>query len=210
MTEPAAIVFVVDDDPSVRRAIKRLVESVGLHVELFGSTSEFMSSSRLEITSCLVLDIRLPGISGLDFQRQLVEANVHLPIVFITGHGDIPMSVRAMKAGAVEFLTKPFRDQDLLDAIQAGLERDRVRRKQQAETAVFRERLESLTPCEREVLPLVVSGLLNKQVAAEIGTTEATVKVHRSQLMRKMGADSLPDLVRMAEKIGIPGPKRRI
>jgi len=210
MTEPAAIVFVVDDDPSVRRAIKRLVESVGLHVELFGSASEFMSSSRPEITSCLVLDIRLPGISGLDFQRQLVEANVHLPIVFITGHGDIPMSVRAMKAGAVEFLTKPFRDQDLLDAIQAGLERDRVRRKQQAETAVLRERLESLTPSEREVLPLVVSGLLNKQVAAEIGTTEATVKVHRSQLMRKMGADSLPDLVRMAEKIGIPGPKRRI
>jgi len=210
MTEPAAIVFVVDDDPSVRRAIKRLVESVGLHVELFGSASEFMSSSRPEITSCLVLDIRLPWMSGLDFQRQLLEANVHFPIVFITGHGDIPMSVRAMKAGAVEFLTKPFRDQDLLDAIQAGLERDRVRRKQQAETAVLRERLESLTPSEREVLPLVVSGLLNKQVAAEIGPTEATVKVHRSQLMRKMGADSLPDLVRMAEKIGIPGPKRRI
>ena len=210
MTEPAAIVFVVDDDPSVRRAIKRLVESVGLHVELFGSASEFMSSSRPEITSCLVLDVRLPGISGLDFQRQLAEAKVHLPIVFITGHGDIPMSVRAMKAGAVEFLTKPFRDQDLLDAIQTGLERDRARREQQAETAVLRERLESLTPSEREVLPLVVSGLLNKQVAAEMGTTEATVKVHRSQLMRKMGADSLPDLVRMAEKIGIFGSKRQI
>ncbi len=204
MTEPAAIVFVVDDDPSVRRAIKRLVESVGLHVELFGSASEFMSSSHPEVASCLVLDIRLPGISGLDFQRELGEAHIHIPIIFITGHGDIPMSVRAMKAGAVEFLTKPFRDQDLLDAIQVGLERDRVRRQRQAETAVLQERLESLTPREREVLPLVVSGLLNKQVAAEIGTTEATVKVHRSQLMKKMGADSLPELVRMAEKIGVP------
>jgi FixJ family two-component response regulator len=210
MTEPGATVFVVDDDPSIRRAIKRLVESVGLRVELFASASEFVSSNHPEVASCLVLDIRLPGISGLDFQRQLVEANVHLPIVFITGHGDIPMSVRAMKAGAVEFLTKPFRDQDLLDAIQAGLERDRARREQQAETAVLRERLESLTPSEREVLPLVVSGLLNKQVAAEMGTTEATVKVHRSQLMRKMGADSLPDLVRIAEKIGIFGSKRQI
>jgi FixJ family two-component response regulator len=205
MTEPAAIVFVVDDDPSVRRAIKRLVESVGLHVELFGSAAEFMSSPRPDVASCLVLDIRLPGISGLDFQRELAKAKNEIPTIFITGHGDIPMTVRAMKAGAVEFLTKPFRDQDLLDAIQVALERDRARRKRQAETAMLRERLESLTPREREVLPLVVSGLLNKQVAAEIGTTEATVKVHRSQLMRKMGADSLPELVRMAEKIGIPG-----
>jgi FixJ family two-component response regulator len=205
MTEPVSIVFVVDDDPSVCRAIKRLVESVGLHVEMFGSASEFMSSSRPEMASCLVLDIRLPGIGGLDFQRELAEANVHIPIIFITGHGDIPMSVRAMKAGAVEFLTKPFRDQDLLDAIQVGLERDRARRQRQAEAAVLRERFELLTPREREVLPLVVSGLLNKQVAAEIGTTEATVKVHRSQLMKKMGADSLPELVRMAEKLGIPG-----
>jgi len=204
MTEPAAIVFVVDDDPSVRRAIKRLVESVGLHVELYGSASEFMANTHPEVASCLVLDIRLPGISGLDFQRELAEANLRIPIIFITGHGDIPMSVRAMKAGAVEFLTKPFRDQDLLDAIQVALERDRVRRRHQAETEVLRERLESLTPREREVLPLVVSGLLNKQVAAEIGTTEATVKVHRSQLMKKMGADSLPGLVRMADKIGIP------
>jgi FixJ family two-component response regulator len=207
MTEPAPIVFVVDDDPSVRRAIKRLVESVGLHVEPFGSASEFMSSSRPEIASCLVLDIRLPGIGGLDFQRELAEANVHIPIIFITGHGDIPMSVRAMKAGAVEFLTKPFRDQDLLDAIQVGLARDRARRQRQSETAVLRERFESLTPREREVVPLIVSGLLNKQVAAEIGTTEATVKVHRSQLMKKMGADSLPELVRMAEKMGIPSFK---
>ena len=208
MTEPAPIVYVVDDDPSVRRAIKRLVESVGLHVELFGSATEFMNSSHPDVASCLVLDIRLPGISGLDFQRELIKTQHEIPIIFITAHGDIQMSVRAMKAGAVEFLTKPFRDQDLLDAIQAALERDRARRQSVANTALLRERLESLTPREREVLPLVVSGLLNKQVAAEIGTTEATVKVHRSQLMKKMGADSLPELVRMAEKIGIPGSGR--
>ena len=208
MTEPGSIVFVVDDDPSVRRAIKRLVESVGLHVELFGSAAEFMSSGHPDVVSCLVLDIRLPGISGLDFQRDLAKSKNEIPTIFITAHGDIPMTVRAMKGGAVEFLTKPFRDQDLLDAIQVGLERDRSRRQRQAETAMLRQRLESLTPREREVLPLVVSGLLNKQVAAEIGTTEATVKVHRSQLMKKMGADSLPDLVRMAEKIGVTGSKR--
>jgi FixJ family two-component response regulator len=208
MTEPAPIVFVVDDDPSVRRAIKRLVESVGLHVELFGSATEFMNSSHPDVAGCLVTDIRLPGISGLEFQRQLAKANNEIPTIFITAHGDIPMTVRAMKAGAVEFLTKPFRDQDLLDAIHMALERDRARRKRQAETAMLRERLESLTPREREVLPLVVSGLPNKQVAVEIGTTEATVKVHRSQLMRKMGADSLPELVRIAEKIGISGSKR--
>jgi FixJ family two-component response regulator len=198
---------VVDDDPSVRRAIKRLVESVGLHVELFGSATEFINSSRPDVASCLVLDIRLPGISGLDFQRELVQAKNEIPMIFITAHGDIPMTVRAMKAGAVEFLTKPFRDQDLLDAIQVGLERDRVRRQRQAETAMLRERLESLTPREREILPLVVSGLLNKQVGAEIGATEATVKVHRSQLMRKMGASSLADLVRMSEKMGIAVPE---
>ncbi|PYX57315.1 MAG: DNA-binding response regulator [Acidobacteria bacterium] len=207
MGEPASIVFVVDDDPSVRRAIKRLVESVGLHVELFGSATEFINSSRPDVASCLVLDIRLPGISGLDFQRELVQAKNEIPMIFITAHGDIPMTVRAMKAGAVEFLTKPFRDQDLLDAIQLGLERDRVRRQRQAETAMLRERLESLTPREREILPLVVSGLLNKQVGAEIGATEATVKVHRSQLMRKMGASSLADLVRMSEKMGIAVPE---
>jgi FixJ family two-component response regulator len=209
MTEPTSSVFVVDDDPSVRRAIKRLVESVGLHVELFGSAMEFINSSRPDGASCLVLDIRLPGISGLDFQRELVQAKNEIPMIFITAHGDIPMTVRAMKAGAVEFLTKPFRDQDLLDAIQVGLERDRVRRQRQAETAMLRERLESLTPREREILPLVVSGLLNKQVAAEIGATEATVKVHRSQLMRKMGASSLADLVRMSEKMGIAVPTHR-
>ena len=199
----AASVFVVDDDPSVRRAIKRLVGSVGLQVELFGSAQEFLQATRPDVPGCLVLDIRLPGISGLDLQRELAQADIRIPIVFITAHGDIPMTVRAMKAGAVEFLTKPFRDQDLLDAIQLGLERDRDRRRQEADVAKLRESFESLTPREREVLPLVVSGLLNKQIAAEIGTSETTVKVHRSQLMRKMGADSLADLVRMAEKIGI-------
>jgi FixJ family two-component response regulator len=208
MTEPSAIVFVVDDDPSIRRAIKRLVESIGLRVELFGSATEFMNSSYPDVASCLVTDIRLPGISGLDLQRDLAQANIYIPIIFITGHGDIPMSVRAMKAGAVEFLTKPFRDQDLLDAIHVALDRDRVRRQREAETAMFRKRLESLTPREREVLPFVVSGLLNKQIAAEIGATEATVKVHRSHLMKKMGVDSLPGLVRMAGKIGIPGSER--
>jgi FixJ family two-component response regulator len=204
MTEPNPIVFVVDDDPSVRRAIKRLVESMGLGVELFESANEFMSSSHPEVVSCLVTDIRLPGISGLDFQRELAKAKNEIPTIFITAHGDIPMTVRAMKAGAVEFLTKPFRDQDLLDAIQVALERDRARRKLQAEVAVLQDRFKSLTPRERQVLPLVVTGLLNKQIAAELGTTEATVKVHRSQLMKKMDADSLPELVRMAEKLGIP------
>jgi RNA polymerase sigma factor (sigma-70 family) len=208
MSEPASIVFVVDDDPSVRRAIKRLVESVGMPVELFGSAADFMNSGHPDVPSCLVLDIRLPGMSGLDFQRELAKAQNDIPTIFITAHGDIPMTVRAMKAGAVEFLTKPFRDQDLLDAIQIALERDRARRQRQADIAILQERLESLTPREREVLPLVVSGLPNKQVAAEIGTTEATIKVHRSQLMKKMGADSLPELVRMAEKIGIHGSKR--
>jgi FixJ family two-component response regulator len=206
MTESAAIVFVVDDDPSVRRALKRLIGSVGLQVELFGSAQEFMRSKRPDAPSCLVLDIRLPGMSGLDFQLQLDQANIHIPIIFITGHGDIPMSVRAMKAGAVEFLTKPFRDQDLLDAIHLAIEQDRARRQQEAGIAMLRARFESLTLREREVLPLVVSGRLNKQTAAEIGTSETTAKVHRSQLMRKMGANSLADLVRMAEKIGIPIP----
>ena len=208
MTEASPIVFVVDDDPSVRRAIKRLVESVGVQVELFGSAHEFLRSERSNAPSCLVLDIRLPGLSGLDFQRELADANIHIPIIFITAHGDIPMTVRAMKAGAVEFLTKPFRDQDLLDAIHLALERDRAHRQREAEIAVLRSRLESLTPREREVLPWVVAGLLSKQIADAIGATEATVKVHRSQLMRKMGANSLADLVRMAEKMGIQAPKQ--
>ena len=201
----APIVFVVDNDPAVRRVIKRLLESVGLRVELFGSAEEFRRSERPNTPSCLVLDIRLPGISGLDFQRELAETNIQIPIIFVTAHGDIPMAVRAMKAGAVEFLPKPFRHQDLLDAIQQALALDRARRAHEAEIAILWERFESLTSGERRVLPLVVSGRPNKQIAGEIGTSEATVKVHRSQLMRKMGADSLPELVRMAEKIGIPG-----
>jgi len=204
MNQPLSIVFVIDDDDSVRRAPERLLRSVGLRVELFGSAHEFLERDRPNIPSCMILDIRLPGMSGLAFQRRLAEAKIHIPIIFITGHGDIPMTVRAMKAGAVEFLTKPFNDQDLLDAIHHALERDRVRRKQESEIATLRERFESLTPREQEILPRVISGLLNKQIAGEIGATEATVKVHRSQLMRKMGAESLADLVRMAERIGIP------
>ncbi|MGD0514484.1 MAG: response regulator transcription factor [Terriglobales bacterium] len=207
MIEPNSIVFVVDDDASLREALKSLIRSVGLTVELFGSTQEFLNRKRPEVAGCLVLDIRLPGTSGLDFQRKLTEANIFIPIIFITGHGDIAMSVRAMKAGAIEFLTKPFRDQDLLDAIHTGLERDRARRQRESEIAILRDRFEWLTPREREVLPLVVSGLPNKQIAAEIGTSETTVKVHRSQLMRKMGANSLPELVRMAERLGMPALK---
>ena len=209
MTEAASVVFVVDDDPSIRRAIKRLVESVGLRVEALGSAREFLQSQRPDAPSCLVLDVRLPGMSGLDFQRELREANIHIPIIFITAHGDIPMTVRAMKAGAVEFLTKPFRDQELLDAIQQGLERDHARREQEAEVAKLRERFESLTPRERELLPWIVSGLLNKKIADAIEASEATVKVHRSQLMRKMGASSMADLVRMTEKLGI-APQRNL
>ena len=208
MSEPESLVFVVDDDPSVRSAIKRLIVCVGLQVELFESAQEFLASKLPNVPSCLVLDVRLPGISGLALQRHLAEANVQIPIIFITAHSDVPMTVRAMKAGAVEFLTKPFHDQDLLDAIQLALERDRIRHQQEAEIAVLRERFESLTPREQEVLPWVVSGLLSKQIADAMGRSEASVKVHRSQLMRKMAADSVADLVRMAEKMEIPIPKR--
>ncbi len=207
MSDPASVVFVVDDDASVRRALKRLIESVGLPVELCASAQEFLQAKRPQVPSCLVLDIRLPRGSGLDLQRQLAAANDQIPIIFVTAHGDIPMSVRAMKEGAAEFLTKPFRDQDLLDAIHHALERNRLRRKQEAEIATLRERFQSLTSREQEVLTWVTSGLLNKQIAAEIDTTEATVKVHRSQLMRKMGAESLASLVRMAQRIGIPVKK---
>lgn len=204
MSEPSPTVFVIDDDASVRDSINSLLRSVDLKVELFGSTEEFLQRKILDGPSCLVLDVRLPGKSGLDFQRELIQANIRTPIIFITGHGDIPMSVQAMKAGALEFLAKPFRDQDLLDAIQQALAQDHVRRIQEAELAKLRERYESLTPREREVLPLVVSGLPSKQIADAIGAREATVKVHRSQLMRKMGANSLADLVRMGAKMGIP------
>src|ERR1700686_1912550 len=209
MTQPASVVFVVDDDPSVRRGIELLVEFIGLEVELVGSAQEFLPRGPTKGPGCLILDVRLPGVSGLDFQRQLNEAKINIPIIFISAHGDIPMTVRAMKAGAIEFLTKPFRDQDLLDAVQVALDRDRNRQQRQAEIGVLRARLESLTPREREVLPLVVSGFPNKQIAAQIGTTESTIKVHRSQLVKKFGAESLPELVRMAEKIGIPLFKRK-
>jgi FixJ family two-component response regulator len=207
MTEPESIVFVIDDDAAVRKALDSLIRSIGYRVETFSSTQEFIkyiSAKRPDVPSCLILDIRLKGISGLDFQSKLAEDKLPIPIIFITGHGDIPMSVQAMKAGAIHFLTKPFRDQDLLDAIHVGLERDAARRQQETEITKLRGRFEWLTPREREVLGWVVSGLLNKQIAAKIGTSETTVKVHRSQLMRKMGAESLPDLVRMAEKLQIP------
>ena len=207
MSEPESIVFVVDDDPSVRRSIKRLIESVGLQVELFGSPREFLAGKLPNLPSCLVLDIRLPGISGLDFQGQLTKANIQIPIIFITAHGDIPMTVRAMKAGAVEFLTKPFRNQDLLDSVHFALERDRTRRQQDAELAVLRERFESLGPREREGVSLVVSGMLNKQIAAQIGTAENTVKVHRSRAMEKMQANSLADLVKMIQRLQVSPSK---
>jgi FixJ family two-component response regulator len=203
MSEPEPLVIVIDDDAPTRETLSSLIRSVGLRVELFGSAQEFLKSDRRDAPGCLVLDIRLRGIGGLDLQGRLAAANIRIPIVFITGHGDIQMSVRAMKAGAIEFLTKPFRDQDLLDAIYVGLEKDRERRQREAEVAILRERFESLTPGERKVLHLVVSGRLNKQIAAEIGTSEATVKVHRSQLMKKMGAASTAGLVRMSETMGI-------
>jgi FixJ family two-component response regulator len=203
MSQPQRIVFVIDDDASIRESLKSLIRSVGLHVELFGSAQEFLERKPADVPSCLVLDVRLPGISGLNFQNQLAQAHIPIPLIFITGHGDIQMSVRAMKAGAVEFLTKPFRDQDLLDAIELALEKDRLWRQQKAEKSELELKYESLTPREREVFPRVISGRLNKQIAAELATSETTVKVHRSQLMKKMGADSLADLVRMAEKLGI-------
>jgi FixJ family two-component response regulator len=206
MKEPSKsepIVFVVDDDPSVRVALTNLFRSMDLGVEVFGSPSELLQTKLPDVVSCLVLDIRLPGVSGLDFQTRLAEADIHIPIVFMTGHGDIPMSVRAMKAGAVDFLTKPFRDQDMLDAVTRALERDRKRRDDEKAVLQLRLQLESLTPREREVIALVTAGLMNKQIAAELGVSEITVKIHRGHVMRKMKAKSLADLVRMAEMLGV-------
>jgi len=201
------IVFVVDDDPSMRRALTNLFESVGIRVEAFGSAPEILQSQPPEVPSCLVLDIRLPGLSGLDLQADLAKANIHTPIIFITGHGDIPMTVRAMKGGAVDFLTKPVRDQEILDAVQAAIERDRKRRDLEKTVSNVRSRFASLTSRERDVLCLVTSGLMNKQAATELGLAEITVKIYRGQIMRKMGAKSLADLVRMAEALGIQRTK---
>jgi len=201
VAEPC-IVYVIDDDPSIRSSIEDLLQSVGIEVRAFASVPEFVGAKRPERCACVVLDVRLPGQSGLDFQRQVAGSPMELPIVFITGHGDIPMSVRAMKHGAVEFLTKPFRDQDLLDAIQAALERDRARRAEAAAVHDVRERLASLTPREGEVMQLVVRGRLNKQIASDLGMSEATVKMHRGQVMRKMNAASVAELVHLAQRLG--------
>jgi len=206
MTDEPTII-VVDDDPAIRESLQGLLRSVGLQVKALASVAEFLKEGRPEGPACLVLDVRLPGRSGLDFQRDLSAANVHLPIIFITGYGDIPMSVQAIKGGAIEFLTKPFRDQELLDAIQLGLARDRAWLEEAKAMAALRSRFETLTPREREVMALVVTGRLNKQIAYDIGISEITVKVHRGQVMRKMHAASLPDLARMADKLNLTAAK---
>ena len=207
MTENQPVVFVIDDDRLVRDSVTDLLRSVGLGAQSFGSAQEFLQSKRPDVPGCIVLDVRLPGASGLEFQRLLVDSNIHLPVIFISGYGDVPMSVRAMRSGAIEFLTKPLREQELLDAVQAGIERDRIRRQQADHVAELQERFVSLTPRERDVLALVVTGRPNKQIADELKLSEATVKVHRSQIMRKMQAKSLVDLVRMADMLGISAGK---
>ncbi len=207
MREEQSVVVVIDDDPSIRDTLEDLLRSVGLEPRVFKSPQEFLASERPDAPTCLVLDVRLPGQSGLDFQRGLAASGIDLPIVFITGHGDVPMSVQAMKAGAIEFLTKPFRDQDLLDAIQVGIERDRARRRDAVLVAELRTRLDSLTERERQIMDLVVIGQLNKQIAAALEVSEVTVKVHRGQIKRKMRAKSLPELVRMADRLAVPTRK---
>src|ERR1700686_4753801 len=202
-TEPRSVVFVVDDDASMRDAMRRLFQSVGLQAEVFASAAEFLRSKLADVPCCLVLDVRLPGLSGLDFQSELAKANIQVPIVFMTGHGDIPMTVKAMKAGAIEFLPKPFRDQDMLDAVRLGLERDRIRREGEKAIANVRGKFASLTPREQEVMGFVTGGLMNKQIAGEMQLAEITVKLHRGSVMRKMEAKSLADLVRMADIVGI-------
>ena len=204
MSEAEPTIFVIDDDPSVRQSLESLIKSVGWRVLIYGSAQEFLGSGHLDAPGCIILDVRLPGLSGLDLQQALLRAKSHLPVIFITGHGDIPMSVQAMKAGAVEFLTKPFREQDLLDALKLALDRDRTTRQQRAELAALRARYDSVTPREQQVMGLLVTGLLNKEIAATLGVSEVTIKVHRSQIMQKMQADSLANLVRMAERLGIP------
>ena len=204
MSAEEPVVFIVDDDEGIREATRSLLASVGLRVETFTTAQEFLASRQPDAPACLVLDVRLPGLSGLDLQHELIQAGIPIPIIFITGHGDVPTSVQAMKAGAVEFLTKPFQDQQLLDAIHRAIAGDLLERPRRAEMAKLRRRYGSLTPREREVMAMVVAGLLNKQTAAEIGTSEITVKVHRAHIMQKMRADSVADLVRMAERLGVP------
>jgi FixJ family two-component response regulator len=206
MSDEQPTVFVIDDDQSVREALQGLIRTVGLDVRTFASTADFLNAERPDKPSCLVLDVRLPGLSGLDFQSELIKSKIEFPIVFVSGHGDVPMTVRAIKAGAIEFLTKPFRDQDLLDAVQLGIERDRVRRRETAALAGLRERLGTLSAREREVMVLVATGRLNKQIAADLDLSEVTVKVHRASAMRKMAAKSLADLVRMVDRLGLGSP----